>query len=780
MAEEAPTVGDLTTDEVHGVADALVHDDTLSALRATWANVSGRLAEGSNGTVCMRTENQDPNVALWSAVRVVSNNPVLETHSRYGWGLTAAQLTSAELFCGFGTGLRVTCLVNFVLPRRCGSDGTKRRPRGAPAVSPGPTNARAGGHVAFKDANGGALRGVIMTMSLYLPASRGASLATNCGDQVVVFAIVFVAVRLTWQLVVRLAGPTSFHSLVHSLVLPPMEQTLYESKDVAVEGCPRAVVCDPTYLTGVHAAYSKELAIEANKVGDSVYWRLTRVPNQVDFELLGVTNEQVASAEAELGRAWNGYFEVLTTNGNPQVPQDENDLSVSVKTVNSLLAFNATRPNHVPNDAERYVTELACLDYTNLPVVVKPKDNKKDPKNDEAAQNSPPARSPSPAAATGASSDVRSEIPAFEFASKWTKKADTGRMQLTRLVEVIEPLKDKPTQAAAAFVTNNYWTTWWSVAKHMKNEKNPLPAWFLTQPLHQQHFCTFLDTLKNKYLPESWRFEVTDVVKLKTFTINVATERMKPQATSKQPKTKEDKSSGKRPIGGGGRKQPAKQPKSDTRPTVVQEESDDDDGVPEQPPEREPPAQQPPKRATQAKKGLKERLIERQRGLTPRAGTGTGSESHSPVPEVQDPAQNGETMENTFGPQLIQSVVQQVDHSLVTALTNHEELIANKVAVKVQDVVRTVGKELQDSAVPADAAAAENKLQIAKSIIRMLMTPYRLDAEAAGGSAAAGPGSVRKAMDPYVACAKLQASVGPHCFTEDEINELLGQPALKS
>ena len=161
--------------------------------------------------------------------------------------------------------------------------------------------------MAFKDANGDALRGVIMAMSLYMPAKTSASQATNCGEQVVVFAFVFVAVRLTWQLVVRLAGPTSFHSPVHSPVLPPMEQTLYESKNVAVEGCPRAVVTDPTYLDSGRAAYSKELAVEDRKEDDSDYWKWLAIDaansrSSVDSPLMCVsTSPSWISPDARAG-----------------------------------------------------------------------------------------------------------------------------------------------------------------------------------------------------------------------------------------------------------------------------------------------------------------------------------------------------------------------------------------------------------------------------------------------------------------------------------------------
>ena len=55
--------------------------------------------------------------------------------------------------------------------------------------------------MAFTDANGDVLRGVILTMSLYVP-SQGKNHAVLCGGQTVVFAFVFVAIRMSWAFVV--------------------------------------------------------------------------------------------------------------------------------------------------------------------------------------------------------------------------------------------------------------------------------------------------------------------------------------------------------------------------------------------------------------------------------------------------------------------------------------------------------------------------------------------------------------------------------------------------
>ena len=212
MGDVAPAEAEPPTEQVNQVADAISDPGVRSSMLATLAAVSGRLTVALNGAVSMRTETDDGFLPLWSAVRVVSNTAVFEEAAKLGWGLPKALVDTAELFCAFGTGEGVGCLVNFVLPRRSGYSG-QRRSRGTPAMPTGTSHAQGGAHVAFKDENGDVLRGTVLTMSLYMPASKGGSKATICGEQVVVFAFVFVAVRMTWQLVVRLADQTLFHTL---------------------------------------------------------------------------------------------------------------------------------------------------------------------------------------------------------------------------------------------------------------------------------------------------------------------------------------------------------------------------------------------------------------------------------------------------------------------------------------------------------------------------------------------------------------------------------------
>ena len=776
--EEPPAAERFTEDLVESVAEDIAGEATLNSLRATYAQLSIRLHEEGNGSVVMRTETADENIALWSVVRAVSNKPVMETDPRCGWGLSNAQLSSAELFCAWGTGARVACLVNFELPRRSGSDGTTRR-RGTPLVDPGATNARAGGHVAFKDANGDALRGVIMAMSLYLPAKTSASQATKCGGQVVVFAFVFVAVRLTWQLVVRLAGPTSFHSPVHSPVLPPMEQTLYESKNVAVEGCPRAVVTDPTYLDSVRAAYSKELAVEDRKEDDSDYWNLiTKTPNQVNIDRLGVTEEQRASATTELGHAWNEYFELLTYNGKPEVPQKENDLSVSVQTVNSLLAFNGTRPNQAPTTtmAERYVTELAFLDYTNLPVVAKSKGDKKSPKNEAGPKNarkSPPVRSPAPAAAAVNDQEAIPKIPINDLMALPDDKflwncmpskhgldgcADNCRMSLKRLAVKVQNLRSNN---VADLMRKTDFRIWNRVAKLLRDGK-AMPPWLFTQPIHSSRFQVFLVSLKHKYWPDKIRWSNEDVAMARTNCLKLAQERaFTTAATTGGSKSPKDNKRKRDRSPGGKRGESAKAALSALRVASRVPPSTALDGPPTKAAKK---AKTPPPK--------KKRLATMQSKVEEAEGeedTDEGSDW-----EEED---DGEEEEDEQWMERVRNVVDE-------SLTAHDEVlqgIVDGAVTRVREAVQAVGTDVKDMqaerTVRADAGLVENKLEIAKNIIKMLMQPYMTNAGAPTAGDSSSGGSVKDAMQPYVTCARQIANMklqNGNGFDKAEVEELFG------
>ena len=74
----------------------------------------------------------------------------------------------------------------------------------------------------------------------------------------------------------------------------------------------------------------------------------------------------------------------------------------------------------------------------------------------------------------------------------------------------------------------------------------------------------------------------------------------------------------------------------------------------------------------------------------------------------------------------------------------------------------------------AEHAQMETKLNLAKSVIKMLMQPYH-----ATGSASTAPGSplpVKAVLEPYVAGAKMMAKQTNFGFAKEEIKDMFGPP----
>ena len=192
----------MSGEEVDQAVRQLDASDAGPAKRGSLAKLSGRVTTQSNGEVTVRAESQDTLMELWGVIRLVSGSPKTEAAGNVdGWCLPPKEIENAELFCAFGAGAEHQCLVSFHAPHR-GAHGKRGKTRAVGALQEGSFDARGGTHVAFKDGTGAVVRGVILSMMLYIPPSRGTAKAVACGGQVVIFAFVFVAVRFTWQIVV--------------------------------------------------------------------------------------------------------------------------------------------------------------------------------------------------------------------------------------------------------------------------------------------------------------------------------------------------------------------------------------------------------------------------------------------------------------------------------------------------------------------------------------------------------------------------------------------------
>jgi len=202
MAAERAGDTALSGEEVDLAVEQLDASEAGPAMRATLAKLSGRVTTESNGEVTVRAESQDTLMEFWGVVRIVSASVKTEAAGNVdGWCLHPKEIENAELFCAFGAGAEHQCLVSFRAPHR-GAHGKPRKTRAVGALREGSFDARGGSHVAFKDGTGAVVRGVIMSMMLYIPPTRGTAKAVACGDQTVIFAFVYVAVRFTWQIVV--------------------------------------------------------------------------------------------------------------------------------------------------------------------------------------------------------------------------------------------------------------------------------------------------------------------------------------------------------------------------------------------------------------------------------------------------------------------------------------------------------------------------------------------------------------------------------------------------
>ena len=197
MAAERAEDAALSEEQVDLAVEQLEASEAGPAMRGSLAKLSGRVTTESNGEVTVRAESQDTLMEFWGAMRIVSGSKKMEAAGNVdGWCLPPKEIENAELFCAFGAGAEHQCLVSFGAPHR-GAPGGHKRTRAVGALREGNFDARGGTHVAFKDGTGAVVRGVIMSMMLYIPPSRGTAKAVACGEQMVIFAFVYVAVRFT-------------------------------------------------------------------------------------------------------------------------------------------------------------------------------------------------------------------------------------------------------------------------------------------------------------------------------------------------------------------------------------------------------------------------------------------------------------------------------------------------------------------------------------------------------------------------------------------------------
>ena len=452
MAAERAEDAALSEEQVEAAVGQLETSDAGPAMRATVAAVSGRVMTQSNGKVTMRAESQDPLFWMWGVCRLLTASPKTEAAGNVdGWLLPHKDIDSGELFCAFGTGAEHKCLASFQAPHRgaCGRRGGKTRAVGA--LQEGTFDARGGTHVAFKDGNGAVVRGVIMSLMLYIPPTKGTARAVVCGEQMVIFAFVFVAVRFTWQIVVlhgrlNLVPVCSPFLLAHRSCLLAA-QTIYEDKNVEVEGFTQAVVIDKARLFAVNNANAERLEDVEVSLANMKLWQLACVPGEsVQLcEHYGVDPEVAEIGKKKVEEAWSSLFDLFyedtwSDEGEP-VPKQ---ITIN-KNLVRILKFNENRTpeDEVATEAEELIKKLDWLDYTISPQVkagiAAINSAIEDHSRARAERQSQTSGGAERRAPVGANEEEMIKLNDDEFCNQFCiggkcEPKDLGRMQLARLL----------------------------------------------------------------------------------------------------------------------------------------------------------------------------------------------------------------------------------------------------------------------------------------------------------------------------------------------------------
>ena len=99
---------------------------------------------------------------------------------------------------------------------------------------------------------------------------------TKLGGQVVIFALVYITVRLTFCVVVMTAHTRAPSALFCVLFCHPpcSAQTVYLSGNVPVQGFPHATVLDQARLESVQRSWAIKLHNNDDDMRDKKYWEI--------------------------------------------------------------------------------------------------------------------------------------------------------------------------------------------------------------------------------------------------------------------------------------------------------------------------------------------------------------------------------------------------------------------------------------------------------------------------------------------------------------------------
>ena len=151
-----------------------------------------------------------------------------------------------------------------------------------------------------------------MAFVLYVPPLKGKSKADALSSQTVVFAFVFVAVRMSAAFVVQQRQSNPVPLLPASPVPLLPAQTLFESANVEVEGFPQAALVDKDYGHYVHKLHADKLVAHFAKQNNE-YWNLTTAPGEAveRHEEYGLSEEEATAACLKVADMWSAYFTLI-------------------------------------------------------------------------------------------------------------------------------------------------------------------------------------------------------------------------------------------------------------------------------------------------------------------------------------------------------------------------------------------------------------------------------------------------------------------------------------
>lgn len=194
-------VEDMEDEEVVEAAGSL----PINQMALTLGRLRDRLKHATGGAVVMDALLDDKYTYHHAQIRLCSGNADREVQFLTHFRLPAADMKNGELFCIVGPGAAGRALVvGFMVDMYMAAGPRQVRSASAMALT-SQFVVDQGTFVVFEDVHGDVLRGVVLAVSLYIPPEKKAPKLAKWGGQVVLFAYVYIAVRLTYCVVVMAA-----------------------------------------------------------------------------------------------------------------------------------------------------------------------------------------------------------------------------------------------------------------------------------------------------------------------------------------------------------------------------------------------------------------------------------------------------------------------------------------------------------------------------------------------------------------------------------------------